>query len=388
MRKLCLSLMALLTATIVFSAELQVTSPNGGENWLLGSVQPITWRPGDFQGPVRLFLLKDGERLGVIVNSISVSRGSYDWTVGSYESGGTLVQAAPGSGYKVRVKAIGFEEEDASDQPFSLYTLQAKKPATTVQGRPMVQSIKVLSPNGGESHFTGRQMTVRYQTEGSIDRITINLIRKTPTVFFKNIGSDWPIDGEYSFQIPSLVGFGRDPGTWVIEANGHVSGDTWVKDESDRTFALQRGLDLEVTWRDLTIYSRKRGAEGWEVAAAALLPGLGPAVANKAQGVVSFRIHVELNIRNTGAEWPHVPLAAPWRIRIVNNVTHAEFASQTGTVDLVTTGTWAVASADFIMDASISGVFDVEIDADPDNTCGEVDFFRGDNKKTKTFSIS
>jgi hypothetical protein len=388
MKKLCFFLMALFAAKIVFSSELRITAPNGGETWLLGSVKAITWRPIDFQGRVRLILFKDGERLGIIADDIPGLRGSHDWTVGSYESGGTTVQAALGSGYKVRVKAIGLALEDDSDGQFSISSLQAKKPGVTGEARPMAQSIRVLSPNGGETFYTGREMTIRYQTEGGIDRVTLNLIRKTPTVFSTNICTNSSNNGEHVFKIPNLIGAGRDPGTWVIEANGHVSGDTWVKDESDRTFALQKGLDLELTLRDLTIYSRKRGADGWAVALTLLAPPVaGPVEANKAQDTVSFRIHVELNIKNAGAEWPRVPLTTPWRVRIYNVSTHAELGREVGTVDLITTGTAAVASADIIMDADVIGVFDVEIIADPDHTLQEADIFWANNKITRTFSI-
>jgi hypothetical protein len=387
MKKLFFPLMALFTATLVFSAELRITAPNGGERWLLGSLMPITWRPIDFQGPVRLVLFKDGERLGNIVDSIPASAGSFSWTAGSYQSGEATVQAAPGDGYKVRVRAIGATVEDDSDRPFTLSALQAKKPAATVQGKPMAQSIKVLSPNGGESYFTGRQMTVRYQTGGAIDRVTLNLIQKTPTVYFKNIRSNSPNNGEYSFQIPNLIGADRDPRTWAIEANGHVSGDTWVKDESDRTFTIQKGLDLELTLRDLTIYSRKRGVNEWSIVATIVAPYTEPYLANRAEETISFRIHVELGIKNIGAEWPRVPLTTPWRVKIVNVGTHAEFGREVGTVDLVTTGTTAVASADIIMDADVIGVFDIEVEADPDHTLQETDIFWANNKITRTFSI-
>jgi hypothetical protein len=389
MKKLCFFLMALFTAAAVFSADLQVIAPNGDERWQLGSPQKIKWRAQDITGNVRLILFHEGERIGIIADEIPASRGICDWTAGSYQSGGTTVQAGPGGGYKVRIRATGLAVEDDSDRPFTLYALQAKKPAATAQGKPLTApTIKVLSPNGGESYFTGREMTVRYRTEGSIDRITINLIRKTPTVFFTNICSNSPNSGEHRFDIPNLIGAGRDPGTWVIEANGHVSGDTWVKDESDRSFSIQRGLDLELTLRDLTIYSRKRGADGWSIAATLVAPPIaGPVEANRAQETVSFRIHTELNIKNAGAEWPRVPLTTPWRVRIYNVGTHAEFGSEVGTVDLITTGTAAVASADIIMDADVIGVFDVEIIADPDHTLQEADIFWANNKITRTFSI-
>jgi hypothetical protein len=499
MKSFCFALLALFTASLVFSADLQVISPNGGETWLRGRTQTITWRAQGVPGNVRLILLKQGQRLGIIAENVPASAGSYSWTVGSYKSGETLVQADFGSNYKIRIRAVGSTAEDESNRhftiadphptgqamvrktitvtapnggetwrsgetksinwssnevtepycvallkggteigiiadnipagqralswhvgdplvggrtygqgndyrvqvrarsgepkddsngPFTLSFVQAASPAAKVLGTPSAPpTIKVLSPNGGESYFTGNEMTVRYQTESAIDRVTINLIRKTPTVFFTNICSNSPNNGAHVFQIPNVIGAGRDPGTWVIEANGHVSGDTWVKDESDRAFSIQKGLDLELWLRDLCIYSRKRGTDFWGVAASLVVPGYGPVEGSQAADTVSFRVHVELGIKNTGAEWPRVPLIVPWRIKIINAVTHADFMIKVGALELITTGESVAASADLILAGSVRGVFDVEIQADPDNSCQEADFVRGDNKITRTFVI-
>ena len=365
---------------------ITVTSPNGGETWRSGETRPINWSANEVTEPYCVALLKAGTEIGLIADNVPSGQRTLSWHVGDPLVGGR--NYGEGNDYRVEVRARSGEPNDQSNGPFTLSFVQAVSQAARVTGTPSpLSKIKVLSPNGGESYFTGKEMTVRYQTEGSIDRITINLIQKTPTVFFRNVRANMPNTGECTFQIPNLIGAGRDPGTWVIEANGHVSGDTWVKDESDRTFSIQKGLDLELWLRDLCVYSRKRGTDFWGVANSLLIPGYGPVEATQAADIVSFRVHVELGIKNTGAEWPRVPLIIPWRIKIINAVTHADFMIEVGAISLDATSARAVASADLILAGSVRGVFDIEIEADPDNSCNEADFVRGNNKITRTFVI-
>jgi hypothetical protein len=498
MKRLFFMAVALFTVSAAYSEELRLIAPNGGENWVRGRVQTITWRAQGVQGNVRLILLKGAERIGVIANNIPASAGSFAWTVGSYYTGPTTQeQAAIGTGYKIRVKALEGTAEDASDRPFTIadphpsgsavvrktitvaapnggetwksgetktirwsasevtepycvalvkggtevgliadnvpaaqktlswhigdplvggqaygqgndykvqvraksgdpkdesnrpFTLsfvQAVQPAGKVMGAPTVSSIKVLSPNGGESYFSGDRLTVRYQTGGSIDRVTLNLVQKTPSVSSRNICANSPNNGQYVFEIPNVIGAGREAGTFVIEAHGHVSEDTWVKDESDRTFTIQRGLDLELLLRDLDISVRRRGTNIWEVMAS-LMPGYTTVAIQEAGEIVSIQVKVKLAIKNTGFEWPRAPLTTNWRVKIINVNTHADFMSKEGAVSLVTTDTAVEDTAELVMDGSVRGTFRIEIEADPDNLLQEAEFFRRNNKIARTFVL-
>ena len=61
-------------------------------------------------------LLKNGVKVGNIVNSIDPALGTYSWTVGNYV-GGT---ATAGTGYQVQVREIGTDAGDRSDGTFTL----------------------------------------------------------------------------------------------------------------------------------------------------------------------------------------------------------------------------------------------------------------------------
>ena len=118
-----------------------LTSPNGGENWAIGSTATITWNSNGV-ATVRLILHKGGtgaaNRLGIIAQGLNAASGSYSWTVGSYDTG----TAVAGGDYYIRLKAEGADVEDFNDAVFALSA--APLPHFTL-----------LWPNGGESWEKG-----------------------------------------------------------------------------------------------------------------------------------------------------------------------------------------------------------------------------------------
>ncbi|MCJ7525909.1 MAG: hypothetical protein MUP71_11925, partial [Candidatus Aminicenantes bacterium] len=84
--------------------SLMVNAPHGGENWEIGSTQPITWTALNIAANCRLLLLKNGQILGTIRDSFAPGQGggSWTWKVGDYQGG----PAPIGSGYKVRIQTV------------------------------------------------------------------------------------------------------------------------------------------------------------------------------------------------------------------------------------------------------------------------------------------
>jgi hypothetical protein len=78
--------------------KFTVVTPNGGEGWLLGTTQSITWISGGITGNLRIQLLKDDVLIGLIVE-VPANPGIYLWEVGRWTGG----QVAPGPGYKIRI---------------------------------------------------------------------------------------------------------------------------------------------------------------------------------------------------------------------------------------------------------------------------------------------
>jgi hypothetical protein len=111
---------------------LTVTAPNGGEDWLVDSLQVITWNAQGV-GDLRITLWQGTTKLGIIADNISSSPGSYAWIVGQHSNG----TAFPGPGYKIKISEKGTTLCDTSDDPFN------------------ITGVTVISPNGGENWEIG-----------------------------------------------------------------------------------------------------------------------------------------------------------------------------------------------------------------------------------------
>ncbi len=95
---------------------LALTSPNGGENWTIGSVRSVTWNAADYSGLVRLVLYDGGTKVGQIAGGLNAGAGTYSWVVGQHQ-GGT---APAGAGYRVRIVSNDGLLSDWSDAAFTL----------------------------------------------------------------------------------------------------------------------------------------------------------------------------------------------------------------------------------------------------------------------------
>ncbi len=95
---------------------IKVTSPDGGENWQVGSTQNITWAAPGVAGDLKITLWQNGVLAGTIVAIISPVLGSYSWTVGQHSGGA----AAAGSGYSIKIKERDTAISDTGDASFSL----------------------------------------------------------------------------------------------------------------------------------------------------------------------------------------------------------------------------------------------------------------------------
>jgi M6 family metalloprotease-like protein len=132
--------------------SLTVTSPNGGENWTLGTSRTVTWSyVGSPGSSVKILLLKAGVEVAAINSGTPVGTngaGSYLWTVNA--SGLT------GNNFRVKIQSVSQPAiNDTGNNNFTIGT-----PSTT-------PSITVTSPNGGENWIRGTFQTVTWNYTGS-----------------------------------------------------------------------------------------------------------------------------------------------------------------------------------------------------------------------------
>lgn len=97
--------------TIVSQPTITVMSPNGGENWELGSTQTITWTSNNVSGNVKINLSQPGSPLFTIQDPAD-NNGSYSWEISSLDAG---------TDYTVRISSVNDTSVyDESDGDFTL----------------------------------------------------------------------------------------------------------------------------------------------------------------------------------------------------------------------------------------------------------------------------
>jgi hypothetical protein len=196
---------------------LVLSAPNGGEVFALGEVVPITW-VDNLVGLVHVRLLK----AGVVYQDVALSTesdGSYDWQVSD-----TLTL---GCDYGVRVTSKEDTSlKDSSDGEFC------------IEAAPVPATVRVTSPNGGESWALGSPQTITWATSGiaSTDSVQIRLLQDG--VSLRILQSKTPNDGSHAWTVPSDL---------LPNTNYQVrltwTGNTAIKDHSDAMFTLEVGSD-------------------------------------------------------------------------------------------------------------------------------------------------
>jgi hypothetical protein len=121
-----------------------VTSPNGHEIWMQGSLHDITWTGS--VSPVKIeFTTDNGSAWTTIVASIE-NAWSYSWTL----------PAEPSSLCKVRIS-------DAADGA----------PLDTSDSNFLIPGFKLIAPNGGEQWVGGSAQTIAWATGGGYTKVNI-----------------------------------------------------------------------------------------------------------------------------------------------------------------------------------------------------------------------
>ncbi len=139
---------------------ITVVSPNGAENWQMGSAQTIRWNyTGSVGTAVKIELLKAGSLLSTLTASTpagSSGSGSYSWTVDGLLS--------DGSDYQVRISSASNSAiTDTSDSNFSLTTISA---------------VTLVSPSGSDSWPVGSTQTIRWSYTGAVgSTVRIDLLK-------------------------------------------------------------------------------------------------------------------------------------------------------------------------------------------------------------------
>jgi M6 family metalloprotease-like protein len=227
--------------------KISITSPNGGETWMANSTQTIQWTyTGNPGTGVKIQLLKEGKLDRVIATNAppgTGGKGSFSWKIPA-----GIPSAAD---YKIRIKSI--TQADVSDSSDSNFTISV----------PLVTSIKLTSPNGGESWGAGHSQIITWTYTGDPgSKVKIELLksgkldRTITTTASIGVGGS----GSYPWDIPLKLAAGTAYKIKIMS----TSNNEWT-DNSDKNFtitvpptislvspnggeSLQRGTPHMISW--------------------------------------------------------------------------------------------------------------------------------------------
>ncbi len=161
-------------------ASLMLTSPNGGENWLVGSVHPITWASEGNIEKVTLKYSTDNGATWKVIEENTKNDGEHSWTVPDDPSITCLVRVED---------ATDGAPFDKSDQVFTISI-------------PIVESLKIYSPNGGEQWLVGSAQQITWTWNGTFTQVKIE--------YSIDNGATWNLiddcasnDGSYDWTVPN-----------------------------------------------------------------------------------------------------------------------------------------------------------------------------------------
>jgi len=193
-------------ATVV-TPTITVTSPNGGENWLVNSTHNITWTYTGTIDNVRLTYSSDGGSTWTTIKNSIVNTGSYSWKIPD----------TPSTQCRVRVAGTGGTPSDTGNNNFTISS-------------PITKSITVTSPNGGEKWKANTSHQITWTSTGAISKVDIEYSTDAGNKW-KNITNSTANSGTYNWSIP------EDPADSCYIRISESGGNTW--DISDGEFTIQ-----------------------------------------------------------------------------------------------------------------------------------------------------
>ena len=204
---------------------LTLTSPAGGENLPGCGTHRITWQQEGVQSYINIYYSVDGGNIWHdIVSATTASRGYYDWTVPSVSS----------SDFKIKLE--GYYDTSVKDSSAASFTVSKG-----------VNTLTLLSPNGGEVFSSSMVQTINWSTEGSVGNISLQ--------YSTNGGVSWnavrSIDGNNATNIANTGSF-----DWLTPNNTVASNclikiyehsRTCVADHSDNYFSINNDPVITIT---------------------------------------------------------------------------------------------------------------------------------------------
>jgi photosystem II stability/assembly factor-like uncharacterized protein len=203
------------------SASINLTSPNGGEIWLVNSIQNIKWNWVTTIQNVKIeYSTNSGTNWITIINN-APNTGSYTWTVTN----------TPTTTAKIRISALPDTTiNDISNGNFVIST----------------SSLALTSPNGGENWSAVTKQDIIWNTIGSISNVKIEYSTDSG-INWINIITNLQNSGKYSWTIPNNQ-------TTSAKIKISNASNSAIYDISDSDFTISQPV-INITTNDTTVAS-------------------------------------------------------------------------------------------------------------------------------------
>ena len=208
------------TFRVTQKPTIVVISPNGGENWLVGSPYDITWQANNIE-KIRIEISVNGGKNYVNIDSNLVNNGYYRWTVDPAKVS-----------FNSDLCKIRISEYIASD-PTSKRAVDETDTYFSIHKKEVEKLIRVTAPNGGEN-FGYNEYNEIIWTSVNVDFVkieyTINNGQNWVTIIDK-----YPSTGRYDWNPVDLA-------SSLARVRITDYYDPTIRDESDNYFNLTKKL--------------------------------------------------------------------------------------------------------------------------------------------------
>jgi hypothetical protein len=212
---------------------ITITSPNGGEEWEMGSSHDITWTTTGTVGNVKLEYTTNNGSSWILFDAVAKNDGTRPWEVPNTIS----------SNCKIRITSV--DNSSISDTSNSTFSIVDPGPST----------LTLTSPNGGETWGAGSGHTISWTSTGFIGTVKLE--------YSLNNGSSWTTidssthnDGGYSWTLPNTTS-----SECLVQITSNSKTD--VSDTCDSTFSI-----VPASGTPTIVVVSPNGGEEWETGSA------------------------------------------------------------------------------------------------------------------------
>jgi hypothetical protein len=221
---LLLAAVAALTLNVALSGQsITVTSPTAGNEWCLGSPHSITWtKSGTMPATVAVRLRRAGSPESELAVWNLTDSTPNDGSYGPV----TVPASVPTGDYFIRVR---------TSSPDVIGDSATFKITTT----PASSTVKLGSPNGGESWVLGSEHTVNWNSTNLTGKVQLDLMiykGETQQWMIGVIKDNLPANGSYQWKAGEYSVYTAAPGQYRIRVRSMTNND--YSDLSDAPFHL------------------------------------------------------------------------------------------------------------------------------------------------------